>query len=169
MLFWALWLSEDYGLGPLKIGLIGTSIGVAEFSGLLLAGLFIDRIGKRRGTLIGLILSALLIGLLPFFSQSLLEIQIMLILAAVAIEFTLTAAIPLFAEQDSAARATVFSLVAFGNTIGAGIAPPITTSLWTWGGLTAIVITSAGSSLVAFGLVWWFLHDHPDEITASLE
>jgi predicted MFS family arabinose efflux permease len=163
MLFWALWLSEDFGLGPLKIGLIATSIGLAEFVGLLLAGLFIDRIGKRRGTLIGLIFSALLIGLLPFFRQSLLEIQIMLILAAVAIEFTLTAAIPLFAEQDPTARATVFSLVAFGNTIGAGIAPPVTTGLWTWGGLTAIVIVGMGSSLLAFGLVWCFLHDHPDE------
>jgi predicted MFS family arabinose efflux permease len=168
MLFWALWLSEDFGLGPLEIGLIATSIGLAEFVGLLLAGLFIDRIGKRRGTLIGLIFSALLMGLLPFFRQTLLEIQIMLILTAVAIEFALTAAIPLFAEQDPNARATVFSLVAFGNTIGAGIAPPVTTSLWIWGGLMAIVVVGLGSSLLAFVLVWRFLHDHSDEITVSL-
>lgn len=162
MTFWGLWLSADFGLGALEIGLIATSIGIAEFSGLLLAGLFIDRIGKRRGTLVGLMLSLLLFALIPFFRQTILSIQIVLILVAVAIEFALTAAIPLFAEQSPTARATVFSLVAFGNTIGAGIAPPATTTLWARGGLEAVVLAGVLSSLLAFILTWKFLYDHRD-------
>ena len=162
MTFWALWLSSDFGLGALEIGLIATSIGIAEFAGLLLAGLFIDRIGKRRGTLLGLILSVLLFTLIPFFQQTILSIQIMLILTALVIEYVLTASIPLFSEQSPAARATVFALVAFGSNIGAGIAPPATATLFARYGLEAVVLTGALSSLVAFILTWKFLYDRPN-------
>ncbi len=162
MTFWALWLSSDYGLGALEIGLIATSIGIAEFTGLLLAGLFIDRIGKRRGTLLGLILSGLLFALIPFFQQTILSIQVMLILTALVIEYVLTASIPLFSEQSPTARATVFALVAFGSNIGAGIAPPATATLFARGGLEAVVLVGAVSSLVAFILTWKFLYDHYD-------
>lgn len=162
MTFWALWLSADYGFGPLDIGLIGTSIGIAEFVGLLMAGLFIDRIGKRRGTLISLIASAVAFSLIPFFQQSLLVIRIMLVLTAITIEFAMTAAIPLFAEQAPKARATLFSLTALGTTVGIGFAPPITTSLWAWKGIGGITVVAALSSVLAFFLVWRFLYDHPD-------
>lgn len=160
MTFWALWLSSDYGLGALEIGLISTSIGIAEFTGLLLAGLFIDRIGKRRGTLIGLILCVLLFTIFPFFQQTILSIRIMLVLIALVIEYVLTASIPLYSEQSPAARATVFALVAFGSSVGGGIAPPVTATLFARGGLEAVVFTGALSSFVAFILTWKFLYDH---------
>jgi predicted MFS family arabinose efflux permease len=160
--FWALWLSTDYGLGALEIGLIATSIGIAEFTGLLLAGLFIDRIGKRRGTLIGLILCVILFTLIPFFQQTLLSIRIMLVLTALVIEFVLTASIPLYSEQAPTARATVFALVAFGSNVGAGIAPPATATLFARGGLEAVVLIGALSSFVAFILTWKFLYDNHD-------
>jgi predicted MFS family arabinose efflux permease len=162
MMFWALWLVEDFGLGPLEIGMTATYIGIAEFIGLLLAGLFIDRIGKRRGTLISLFASFVFFGLIPLFQGSLLGIRFSLVLTAIAIEFAVTAAIPLFAEQAPAARATVFSLVAFGNTVGAGIGPPLTTTLWASGGLIPIIIAGASASLLAFFIVGKFLYDSPD-------
>lgn len=123
MIFWTLWLSEGFGFGPIEIGLMGTFIGIAEFVGLLLAMLFIDQMGKRRGTLIGLIGSSICFTLIFIFQQPLFAVRILLILTAVVIEFTVTASIPLFAEQVPRARATVFSLIAFGNTIGVGLAP----------------------------------------------
>ena len=162
MTFWALWLSEDFGLGAFEIGLMATRIGIAEFVGLLLAGLFIDRIGKRRGSLIGLLGCVILFLLIPVFQQTLLSVQVILVMTALVIEFTLTAAIPLFAEQAPEARATVFSLVAVGNTIGIGLGPPIATSLWAWRGLRPITLVAAFSALFAFFLVWKFLRDQPD-------
>ena len=162
MTFWALWLSEDFGLGPFEIGLVATRVGIAEFLGLLLAGLFIDRIGKRRGSLMGLLASAILFLLIPVFQQTLFSVQVILVLTALAIEFTMTAAIPLFAEQAPEARATVFSLVAVGNTIGMGLGTPVSASLWAWNGLRPIIIVAVFSSLLAFFLVWKYLRDHPD-------
>jgi len=161
MIFWTLWLSDDFGFGPIEIGLMGTFIGLAEFIGLLLAMLFVDQIGKRRGSLIGLLGSSICFALISIFQQPLFAVRIILILTAVVIEFALTASIPLFAEQAPKARATVFSLVAFGNTIGIGLGPPVTTYLWTSGGLNAIIITGMVSSLFAFFLVWKFLFDSP--------
>jgi predicted MFS family arabinose efflux permease len=161
MIFWTLWLSEEFGFGPIEIGLMGTLIGIAEFFGLFLAMLFIDRIGKRRGTLIGLIGSSISFALILIFQQPLIAVRIILILTAAVIEFAVTASIPLFAEQNPKARATVFSLVAFGNTIGLGLGPPVTTYLWTNGGLNAIIILGVVSSLFTFFLVWKFLFDSP--------
>jgi predicted MFS family arabinose efflux permease len=161
MIFWTLWLSEDFGFGPIEIGLMGTLIGIAELIGLLLAMVFIDQIGKRRGTLIGLIGSSICFALIFFFQQPIFAVRTLLILTAVVIEFAVTSSIPLFAEQSPKARATVFSLVAFGNTIGIGLGPPVTTYLWTSSGLNAIIITGMVSSLFAFFLVWKFLFDSP--------
>ena len=169
MTFWALWLSVDYGLGPLEIGLMGTRVGIAEFTGLFLAGLFIDRIGKRRGSLWGLIVTTALFLFFLVFNKTLLSVQVMLVITALVFEFVLTAAIPLFAEQAPGARATVFSLVALGNTIGIGLGPPVTTSLWAWGGLKAVTIVASICSLLAFFLVWKYLRDHPDSPQAKDE
>ena len=75
----------------------------------------------------------------------------------------MTASIPLFAEQAPQARATIFSLTAFGNTIGVGLGPPVTTYLWTSGGLNAIIIVGVVISLFTFFLVWKFLFDNPSQ------
>ena len=82
-----MWLSEDYGFGPIEIGLMGMLIGIAELIGLLFAMVFIDRIGKRRGTLIGLIGSSICFALILFFQQPIFAVRILLFLTAVVIEF----------------------------------------------------------------------------------
>jgi predicted MFS family arabinose efflux permease len=161
MIFWTLWLSEDFGFGPIEIGWMGTLIGVAELIGLLFAMVLIDPIGKRRGTLIGLMGTSICFALIFLFQQPILAVRIVLILTAIVIEFAITASIPLFAEQSPKARATVFSLVAFGNTIGIGLGPPATTYLWTRWGLNAVVMVGVTISLLTFLLVWRFLFDSP--------
>jgi predicted MFS family arabinose efflux permease len=161
MIFWALWLSKDFGLSPIEIGLMGTYIGIAEFIGLLLAGLFVDRIGKRHGSMFGLFAISVFFMLIPISQHDLSAVRIILVLTAVVIEFAITASIPLFAEQSIKARATVFSLVAFGNTIGIGLGPPIATYLWTNGGVYSIVLVGAVSSLMALLLVRKYLYDRP--------
>jgi predicted MFS family arabinose efflux permease len=167
MVFWALWLSQEFGFGPIEIGMMGTYIGIAEFTGLILAMLFIDQIGKRRGSLIGLLGSSALFIMIPFFQNKAIMLQILFVITALVLEFAVTAAIPLFAEQAPQARATVFSLVAFGNTIGIGFGPPVTTYLWTNVGVTAIYLVGAISSILALLLVWKFLYDRPDSFSTA--
>jgi len=161
MTFWSIWLTADYAFGAIALGLIATSIGVAELSGATLSGLFIDRIGKRRGSLIGIALAAIVFLLIPLTDGHLLWIRVILVITGVLIEFGIVSLFPLYGEQAPDARATVFSLVALGNGIGLGIGPPLTTALWDWQGISAVTVVGAISLVAAFVGVWVFLSDKP--------
>jgi len=165
MTFWSIWLSADYGFGAVALGLMATSIGAAELTGAILSGLFIDRIGKRRGSLIGIALAAVVIALIPLTEGSLLWIRIVLVASGVLVEFCIVSLFPLYGEQAPDARATVFSLVALGNGIGLGIAPPLTAALWNWLGLSAVTTVGVVSLVLSFIGVWAFLSDKPVVVT----
>ena len=162
MTFWSIWLSADYQLDALGLGLTANRIGFAELTGAILAGLFIDRVGKRRGSLISLAVGALFFALLPGFSLTLSSSRIMLLLTVLWIEMSIVSLFPLYGEQAPEARATIFSLVALGNAVGLGLGPPLTAALWQWRGLSAVTTVGAISMLLAFVGVWFFLHDQAE-------
>jgi predicted MFS family arabinose efflux permease len=164
MTFWGIWLSEEFGFTAIDLGLVGTSVGFAELVGVVLSGLFIDTIGKRRGSLMGLLVAALSFFLIPMARQELAWIRFGLFATAVLLEFCFTSLFPLFAEQAPEARATLFSLVALGTSIGIGFGSPIATTLWQWRGLNAVTFVGGGCLLLAFVFVWFFLIDHPDSV-----
>ncbi len=160
MTFWSIWLSADFNFDAVALGLVATIIGGAELTGAVMSGLFIDRIGKRRGSLIGILLTAVVMGLIPLTQGSLSWIRVVLVVTGVLVEYCIVSLFPLYGEQAPEARATVFSLVALGNGIGLGIGPPLTTALWGWQGLGAVTTVGTVSLLLAFGVAWVFLHDH---------
>ncbi|MBC8506105.1 MAG: MFS transporter [Chloroflexi bacterium] len=161
MTFWGIWLSTDYGFDALALGFVATGIGIAELCGAAFSGLFIDQIGKRRGSLIGIALAAVLFLMIPFTQGNLLWIRIVLIVGGILVEYGIISLFPLYGEQAPDARATVFSLVALGNTIGLGFGPPLTVALWNWRGLGAVTSVGAISLVIAFFLVLLFLRDQP--------
>jgi predicted MFS family arabinose efflux permease len=158
-LFWALLLSEKFLFSPIQIGLTGTIIGIAELLGLLIAGLVVDQIGKRFGTLLGFILCFFLLPGILFVGTNLFLIRVLLVLFMIAFEFGITSSIPLIAEQTVENRATLFCLVSFGNAVGAGISPPLVTYLWSLGGSTMVVLTGSILTLIVVVLVWRYLFD----------
>lgn len=165
MTFWSIWLSADFDFDAVDLGLMATSIGVAELTGVILSGLFIDRIGKRRGSMIGIALAALAFMLIPLTQGNLSWIRVALVITGVLVEFGIVSLFPLYGEQAPDARATVFSLVALGNGIGLGLGPPLTTALWNWQGLGAVMIVGAVSLIFSFIMVWAFLSDTPKAYT----
>ena len=160
---WGIWLSADFGLEAVGLGFVATVIGVAELIGSGLVSLFIDRIGKRRGSQTGLLLTAALFLLLPLTQTNFALAITLLIALGVCLEFTIVALLPLYSEQAPEARATVFSLVAFGISIGAASASPLTAILWEQFGLWAVAAVAALCLLGAWGLVGLFLHERGQE------
>ena len=96
-------------------------------------------------------------------------IRVILVIAGVLVEFCIISLFPLYGEQAPDARATVFSLVALGNTIGLGIGPPLTAALWNWRGLSAVTTVATLSLIVSFVLAWKFLLDKPNDFLSKCQ
>jgi predicted MFS family arabinose efflux permease len=157
---WGIWLNDDFNLGAVALGVVATLIGLAELSGVSLSSLFIDRIGKRRGSQIGLILTSAGFLLLPFTQGRFLLAIAMLVFLGAVVEFTIVSLFPLYSEQAPEARATLFSLVGLGISIGLAVGAPITATLWQQVGLGAVCAVAIVCLLVAMFLVWRFLPEH---------
>lgn len=159
MTIWGIWFSADFGLEAAALGLVATTISFAELGGIVLSALFIDRIGKRRGSQIGLLLTAIAFLLLPFTQFDLLAAILMLIGLGGVLEFTTISLFSLFSEQTPQTRAMTISLVSVGIATGMGLGSPISVTLWEHLGLWAVSVVSTTCLLLAFILVGRFLKE----------
>lgn len=156
---WSIWLNEDFAFKAVALGLVATALGLAELGGSGLASLFIDRIGKKRGSQIGFVASAIGLGLLPLTQVHLYAAIGGLVLVGLFLEFTIVALLPLYSDQVPEARATVFSLVGLGSAIGAAFGSPLAAQLWEQSGLWAVSGVSAGALVMGLALVSAFVHE----------
>ena len=157
---WGIWLTAEFNFDAVILGLVATAIGVAELGGAGLSSLFIDRIGKKRGSGLAVFLMTVAYILLPLTqSASALAIATLIVMGTI-FEFTIISLIALFSEQVPEARGTVLSLTFLGIGLGSAIAPPITTILWEQYGLGIVCAVAAASLLAALGLLWKFVPDY---------
>lgn len=156
---WSIWLSQDFGFKAIGLGLVATAVGIAELGGSGLTGLYIDRIGKKRGSQIGLLATALGFGLLPFTQTYFYAVIAGLVFIGLFLEFTVVSLLPLYSDQVPEARATVFSLVGLGAAIGVAFGSPLAAQLWEQAGLWAVCGVSAGALVMGLGLVTAFVHE----------
>jgi predicted MFS family arabinose efflux permease len=154
---WGIWLTADYGLDAAALGLVATGIGLAELVGSGSSSLFIDRLGKRRGSGLGLVLTAAILLVLPLTQNLFFLAVVTLIVAGAFIEFTIVSLVPLYSEQAPEARGTVFSFILLGAAIGGALGTPIAAMLWETSGLWSVCLVAAGSLLAALGLMWRFM------------
>ena len=145
------WLESAFGLSIVAIG-IGTSlIGMAELCGELLTVVLADRFGLKRSVLLGLGLSALSYGGLPFCGSALPPALAGLFFIFFTLEFTIVSFLSLCTELQPKSRATMmagfFAAAGLGRIIGALIGGPV----WLAGGISATGTVSALISLLALG------------------
>jgi predicted MFS family arabinose efflux permease len=155
----SIWLTNDFGLGATQLGLVAMIVGITELGGSVSSSLFIDRIGKKRGGGLGLLLGALVFFMLPLMGSQLFLAVAGLVVLGLLLEFTIVSLIPLYSEQVPEARGTVFSLTALGAAIGIAIGPPLTANLWEIAGLWAISAIAAFCLLTALGIILKLLHE----------
>ncbi len=167
---WGIWLNADFGLRGIQTGLVQSGIGVAEILGAGISSLFIDRIGKKRGSGIALLITSLLLLLLPL-SQSFLFVAItVLITIGLFIEFAIVSLIPIYSEQVPEARGTVLALTIVGGAVGGTLGSPVATVLWETQGLWAVCLTASASLLATLAILLMFLVEiHPDAPSNILE
>ncbi|MEE2710983.1 MAG: hypothetical protein VYA69_15465, partial [Gemmatimonadota bacterium] len=85
-------------------GMVVVILGLTELGGSGLSSAFIDRLGKRRGLLIGFSMASLVLLFLPYLDTSLWLAVTGLAFYSLMFEFTIVSSIPLLSEQMPDAR-----------------------------------------------------------------
>lgn len=153
------WLEKQYQLAIAAIGVASLVISIAELTAEFGSAGLVDRLGKRRSVLIGMLFSmATYLALLPLaggLAGALTGIGLMFL----AFEFSIVASIPLISEVAPSARGTVLALnvsaAALGRMAGSLSGP----RLWGAQGLPGVALVSAGLALLAIVMLL-FTREH---------
>jgi predicted MFS family arabinose efflux permease len=157
---YGVWFEHRFLVSIVTLGFSAVAIGLAELCGEALTALFVDRLGKKRAVIIGLIVTALSYLLLPIIAQSILVAMIGMFLIFLFFEFTIVSSFSLSTEIMPDSRATM--MAGFYATAGIGRLIGVVAGgmLWQAGGITTICVVSAFFTLLAlfsilFGLRGW--------------
>jgi predicted MFS family arabinose efflux permease len=152
---YGVWLEEYFGLSIIALGLGVSVIGIAEFLGELLTALLADRIGLKRAVIIGVLLTLIGFLLLPFIGTSLSPALAGLFFIFIAFEFAIVVFLSLCTEIMPDLRATMMSFFAASGGLGRIIGVSMGGFIWSFGGIAAIGMVSAGiTAFSIIALVW---------------
>jgi predicted MFS family arabinose efflux permease len=141
------WMEEQFGLGLASLGLATAVLGGAEIAGELLAGVAVDRFGKRPVIITTGALTGLAYLLVPYTSRSLPLALLTLFFVFLVFEITVVGGVPLMTEVVPSARTVVLSVVLAAGSLGrmlGALAGPI---LWQRSGM--------GGNMLVAGLIMW--------------
>ncbi|MCO6449170.1 MAG: MFS transporter [Caldilineales bacterium] len=151
---WGAHLDRDFHLDAAQIGQIAAIMGFAELGGSVISSLIIDRTGKRRALIGGMIVFIIVVALMPFFDRQLVTLVIGLALASLCIEYTVVTAIPLMGQQMPGSRATMFAMGALTSAISRSVTDSAATALFDNSGFLATMWLALVALLVGFWLLW---------------
>lgn len=160
---WGVWLNQAFALGAAGAGAMANAVGGAEFAGVVLAGLFIDRIGKKRALVGGLGLTMTLTAAWVAAGADLDAARVALVVLGGAFEFTLVALFPVVADQAPRAAATMFALVSVGASVGMAAGSPLGIAVWDSWRLPGVGAVAACALAVGAVLIGWKSRSHPAE------
>jgi predicted MFS family arabinose efflux permease len=150
------WLEEVFHLQVRELGFFSILVGAAELGGELTVAALVDRLGKRRAILAGLVLVGLSYLVLPLCKRSLLAALLGLGAMFFVFEFALVSIFPYVSELVPARRGTWLSLnyscAVLGRLVGSLTGP------WLWErshALSVHVAPSVLAQVVAGLLLWW--------------
>jgi MFS transporter, DHA1 family, inner membrane transport protein len=134
-LMFGVWMEDSFGLQIMALGAASAIIGISELGGEGLTAVLVDRLGKERSILIGLVLNGLSAIALPLLGTSVAGGLIGLFFFYLTFEFTIVSSLPLLTEILPTARATLMGIniatFSLGRALGAFIAPQLyLTGFW---------------------------------------
>ena len=147
------WLEMGFGFTLLALGGVGIVLGLAELvaEGGVLA--FTDRLGSRRAMQIATVGMVVGFGVLTVSTTSLVAGVAALTFTLLVFEFGIVSALTLATELRPDDRPRFLSIYLVASAAGRVIADLAGPTLFDRGGLIAIAVAGAGTSLVAFTLV----------------
>ncbi len=146
--FYSTWLVDRFSLQAVALGAASIVIGFSELGGEAMCALIVDRLGKERSILFGLIGNSAVALLFPLLDSSLPLFLVWLFLFFLTFEFAIVACLPLMTEVLPRARTTLLAAflaaLSLGRSLGAFIAP----FLYNWG-FFALCLAAAVFNILA--------------------
>lgn len=131
------WLATEYKLSAEQLGTVALVIGCADLCGSGLASIVADRLGKRRGVLLGWLGALAVTALLPWLDRNLLWAVGALVLLRASSEFGIICHMSLVSGQSTTQRGKVMTLAFAAGVVGGTLAsltgPPAYTAYGVWG------------------------------------
>jgi predicted MFS family arabinose efflux permease len=155
------WLQSEYGLGPSSLGTVALVFGVADLVASVTVSLFVDRIGKRRSVLIGVVGMVLGYTVLPFLNRSLVLAVLSIAIPRMSFEFAVVSNFPLLSEQAPQARGKVLSLSATAGLLGTTLAGLTGPAAYLRFGVWGLGPVSCAVALVSLTLLVAFVRERP--------
>jgi predicted MFS family arabinose efflux permease len=149
------WLEKDFNLSILALGLGTSIIGVAELLGEGMTATLADKFGLKRSLVVGILLTAISYGVLPFLGQTLPMALTGIFIIFLIFEYTIVTALSLCTELLPGSRATMMAgfLAAggLGRVFGAMVGGPV----WLSGGILSTgLVSSVISGLALVSSIW---------------
>lgn len=154
------WLETQFGLTVAALGVASLVISAAELLGEGLTAWLVDRLGKQRTILAGLLLNVAAYLAFPHLTGTLAGGLTGLFLVFLTFEFTIVATIPFISELAPQARGTVMALFVTAAALGRMISSLIAPRLWAAGGLQVNARVSAAVVAVAVIILWSGAAEH---------
>lgn len=131
------WLATEYGLSAERLGMVALVIGCADLCGSGLASIVADRLGKRRGVLLGWAIALVVTALLPWLNRNLFWAVGSLVLLRASSEFAIICHMALVSGQSTTQRGKIltlaFAVSIVGGTLASFTGPPAFTAYGVWG------------------------------------
>jgi predicted MFS family arabinose efflux permease len=143
------WLEDQFGLTLTALGLFSVIISIAEFTAEGASAGWVDRIGKRKSVIFGIMLNGIAYLLLPKLAGSLTGALVGIFLIYLTFDFSIVSLFPLLSELAPKARGALMSLNVAAMAIGRLISSLSAVQLWSTGGLVANTMFSALAVTIA--------------------
>jgi predicted MFS family arabinose efflux permease len=154
-----IWLQDRYDVAAAGLGAVALIFGVFDLVASVSVSLFVDRIGKRRSVLDGMLAGVAAYLLLPVLDTGMVAAVAGLTLARTIFEFTIVSHFPLLSEQLPARRGRVLTLATSAGLLGSTAAGFVGPWLYERSGITAVAVLSAATLAAAAVLVAAFVRE----------
>ena len=153
------WLQAEYALSASALGTVALVFGVTDLVSSVLVSVAVDRIGKRRSVLIGVVGAAIGFFLLPFLNRGVIPAIISIALPRMFFEFSIVSLFPLLSEQSPEHRGKVLSLGITAGLLGSTLAGITGPKAYLSIGVFGLGPVSCIASLIALLLLVFFVRE----------
>ncbi len=164
------WLENQFHLSVATIGVVSIVVCLAEFTAESISTGWVDRIGKRKAILVGLIINILAYLLLPVLARNLAGALCGLFLVYGSFDFSIVSTLPLISELSPKARSTLLAFNVAAMAVGRLVSSLSAVRVWTAHGIAGNTLISAAAVLAAFTILRFLIKEGaaPKALTKSV-